>query len=76
MFEQIKETILQYVDVDPEKITPEARFVEDLCFNSYDFISLLGELEENFGVSVNEEKVTGLATVGDVMEYVEKLQQN
>lgn len=76
MFEQIKETILQYVDVDPEKITPEARFVEDLCFNSYDFISLLGELEENFGVSVNEEEVTGLATVGDVMEYVEKLQQN
>lgn len=76
MFEQIKETILQYVDVDPEKITPEARFVEDLCFNSYDFISLLGELEENFGVSVNEEEVVGLATVGDVMEYVEKLQQN
>ncbi len=76
MFEQIKETILQYVDVDPEKITPEARFIEDLCFNSYDFISLLGELEENFGVSVNEEEVVGLATVGDVMEYVEKLQQN
>ena len=73
MFDQIKETILQYVEAKPEDITPEARFIEDLHFNSYDFMSLLGELEETLGVTVDEQEVMELRTVGDAVAYLEKL---
>ena len=38
MFEQLKELIVNYVDFDPDSITGESRFIEDLGFNSYDFI--------------------------------------
>ena len=51
MLDKLKEIIPEYVEVEPEKITPEARFVEDLHFNSYDFMSLLGELEEQLDVN-------------------------
>ena len=73
MLEQIKELILQYVEVNPEDITPEARFIEDLHFNSYDFMSLLGELEERLNVTVDEQDILELHTVGDAVKYLEKL---
>lgn len=73
MLEQIKEIILQYVEVSPEDITPEARFIEDLHFNSYDFMSLLGELEERLNVTVDEQEILELHTVGDAVNYLEKL---
>ncbi|MBQ6795895.1 MAG: acyl carrier protein [Clostridia bacterium] len=73
MFEQIKELILNYVDVDPETITEESRFIEDLGFTSYDFMSMLGEVEEIFGVQVEEEAVTTLSTISDAIKYFESL---
>ena len=73
MLEQIKELILQYVEVNPDDITPEARFIEDLHFNSYDFMSLLGELEERLNVTVDEQEILELHTVGDAVKYLEKL---
>ena len=75
MLEEMKELILQYVEAKPEDVTPEARFIEDLHFNSYDFMSLLGELEEKFGVTVDEQEVLELHTVGDAIAYLEKLQK-
>ena len=75
MFDQIKELILQYVEAKPEDIVPEARFIEDLHFNSYDFMSLLGELEETLGVTVDEQEVMELHTVGDAVAYLEKLKK-
>ena len=75
MFEEMKELILQYVEVKPEDITPEARFIEDLHFNSYDFMSLLGEIEEKLGVTVDEQEVMELHTVGDAIAYIEKLKK-
>ncbi len=73
MFEKFKELICNYVEVDPEAITAESRFIEDLGFNSYDFMSLLGELEQEFDVTVDEQEVIGLHTVGDAVAYIEKL---
>lgn len=73
MLEQIKEIIMNYVDVDESAITPEARFIEDLKFNSYDFMSFLGEVEETFEIAVEEEDVLSLTTVGEAVAYIEKL---
>ena len=73
MFEEFKELICNYVDVDPDTITEDSRFIEDLGFNSYDFISMLGEIEENYSVTVDEEKITDIHTVGEAIEYIESL---
>ncbi len=73
MLEKIKEFICNYVDVKPEDITKDSRFVEDLGFNSYDFISLLGELETEFGVTVDEAEVVNIHTVGEAVKYLESL---
>ena len=73
MLEKFKELICNYVDADPEAITLESRFIEDLGFNSYDFMSFLGELEQEFDVMVDEQEVINLHTVGDAVKYLEKL---
>lgn len=73
MFEQLKELIVNYVEVDPESITGESRFIEDLGFNSYDFMSLLGELEETLGVTVDEQEIVKLHTVDEAIKYLESL---
>lgn len=74
MFEKIKELIVNYVDVDPATITEESRFIEDLGFNSYMFMSLLGEVEDEFDITVDEQEVIKLRTIADAMDYFKKLQ--
>lgn len=75
MFEELKGYICNYVDVAPEKITLESRFIEDLGFNSFDFMSLLGELEEQFQVQVEDTAVLELHTVADAVQYLESIQK-
>ncbi len=74
MFDKIKELIVNYVDVDPATITEESRFIEDLGFNSYMFMSLLGEVEDEFDITVDEQEVIKLRTIADAMDYFKKLQ--
>ncbi|MBQ9948609.1 MAG: acyl carrier protein [Oscillospiraceae bacterium] len=73
MLDQLKELIVNYVEVDADSITEDSRFIEDLGFNSYDFMSLLGEVEDTFGVQVDENEVVKLSTVGDALKYFETL---
>ncbi len=73
MFEQLKEFICNYVEVDADAITEDSKFIEDLGFNSYDFMSMLGEIEQEFDIQVNEEDIMNLATVGDAVKYFESL---
>ena len=73
MLEEIKEMICNYVEANPDEITLEKKFVDDLGFNSFDFMSFLGEAEEKYGVQVNEEDLLELSTVGDAIDYIKKL---
>lgn len=73
MLEKMKELICNYVEVSGEEITEESRFIEDLGFNSYDFISMLGDLETKFGVTVDEADVINIHTVGEAVKYLEGL---
>ncbi len=75
MLEELKEVICQYVDVAPEKITEDARFIEDLGFNSYDFMSMVGEIEEKYDVEVEEREVVNVKTVGDAIAYIQSIQE-
>ena len=74
MFEELKKVICEYVDVNPEEIREDSRFIEALGFTSYDFMSLVGELEDKYDIEVNERDVVNVKTVGQAIEYIKSLQ--
>lgn len=73
MFEKLVNIICNYVEVEPENIHPESRFMEDLGFTSFDFMSMLGEVEDEFDVEVEQSEVMNIRTVGEAVAYLEKL---
>lgn len=75
MLEKIKDLICNYVEVNPADINENSRFIEDLGFNSYDFISMLGDLEEEFGVTIDETEITDVHTVSEAIKYLSDLKE-
>ena len=73
MFEQLVDIICNYVEVEPENVHPESRFMEDLGFTSFDFMSMLGEIEETFDVELEQEKAAGIRTVQEAVDYLDTL---
>lgn len=72
MLEQLKELIMNYVEVDKSEIVPEARFSEDLGFNSYDFMCMLGDAEDEFDVEIDESEAGKCKTVEELVNYLEE----
>ncbi len=75
MFERLVEIICNYVEVEPEDVKAESRFMEDLGFTSFDFMSMLGELEDAFDVEIDQQEVTDIRTVQEALAYLEKLSE-
>lgn len=73
MFEKLADIITNYVEVKKEDIKPESRFMEDLGFSSFDFMSMLGEVEEELDIEINPEEAANIRTVQEVVAYLEKL---
>ena len=75
MFEKLVEIICDYVEVDASEVTPQSRFVEDLGFTSFDFMSMLGQLEDDFDVEINQQEVADVLTVQQAIDYLKKLSE-
>ena len=73
MFEKLVEIICNYVEVEPEQVKPESRFMEDLGFTSFDFMSMLGEIEDTFDVEIDETAAADIRTVQEAVDYLETL---
>lgn len=73
MLKDLKKMICEYVDVDEKDINEDSRFMEDLGFSSYDFMSMVGELEEEYDIEVDEREVVNIKTVGEAIAYIESL---
>ncbi len=73
MFEKLVEIICNYVEVEPKKITSDSRLMEDLGFTSFDFMSMLGEIEDTFDIEVDETEVLKIRTVGEAADYIQSL---
>ena len=75
MFEKLVEIICNYVEVEAENVTAESRFMEDLGFTSFDFMSMLGELEDEFDIEIDQQEVANVRTVGDAVTYLESISE-
>ena len=67
---KVKEIIINELGVDPEKVSPEASFVEDLGADSLDTVELVMAFEEEFGVDIPDEDAEQMRTVGDAIQYL------
>jgi acyl carrier protein len=70
-FEQVKAIIVDKLGVDESKVTPSARFREDLEADSLDLVELIMEFEEKFGGEISDEEAQKITTVGDAVKYLE-----
>lgn len=71
-FERVKKIVVDLLGVEPDQITPEARFREDLEADSLDLVELIMALEEEFGGTVSDEEAQQIKTVGQAVGYVEQ----
>ena len=73
MYEKLVDIIVNYVEVKKEDIKPESRFMEDLGFTSFDFMSMLGEIEDALDVEIDQEEAADIRTVQEAVDYLDKL---
>jgi acyl carrier protein len=71
MFEKIKKILVEQLGVAEERVTMEANIVEDLEADSLSVMQTIMELEEEFGLTVEDEDVNSLRTVGEIVKYCE-----
>lgn len=69
-FEKFKQCTVEVLQVQPEQVTIDARFGDDLDADSLDLVELVMALEEAFGIEVPESELEGIETVGQAFELV------
>ncbi len=70
--EQVKQIIVEQLGVDPQEVTMEASFINDLGADSLDTVELVMALEEKFNIEIPDEDAEKLDTVGKAIEYINK----
>jgi acyl carrier protein len=70
-FNEVREIIVNSVGCDESVITPEATVKDDLGIDSLAVVELVMALEDAFGISINEEQLKSIRTVGDIVKLVE-----
>jgi acyl carrier protein len=69
-FEEVKAIIVDLLNVDENKVTPEARFREELEADSLDLVELIMAFEDKFGGEISDENAQQITTVGDAVKYI------
>ena len=72
IFDTVKSMIAKQLKVDEASITPESRLIEDLKADSANVMVMIMDLEDEFGMTVDDSAITTLKTVGDVVKYIEE----
>ncbi len=72
MYEKMKEMIADRLSIDEEKITPEARFKEDLDADSLDLFDLVMALEDEYGIEIPTDELEQLTTVSSFLDYLKE----
>ena len=71
LLEDVKEVVAEQLNVNPDEIKEDSKFVEDLGADSLDVVELVMALEEKFDIEIPDADAEKIATVGDAIKYVE-----
>ncbi len=70
IFEAVKEIVIEQLDIEPEKVTAEASFANDLGADSLDTVELVMALEEKFDLEIPDDVAEQIDTVGKAVEHI------
>ncbi len=73
--DKVKAIIVDKLGIDEDKVTRDASFKDDLGADSLDIAELVMELEDEFDMEIPDEEAEKITTVGDALDYIEKLEQ-
>ena len=72
IFEKVKKIVIEQLEVEPEQVTPEANFANDLGADSLATVELVMALEEEFDIEIPDEVAEQIDTVGKAVEHISK----
>lgn len=72
IFDKIKEIIVDQLGVEEDIVNPDANIQDDLGADSLDIVDLIQTIEDEYDLSIPDEAVEDIKTVGDIVSYVEK----
>lgn len=73
IFAKVQEIIVKELKVDAAKVTKEASLKDDLGADSLDAVEIVMDIEDEFGVEIDDTKAEAISTVGDLVTYIEEL---
>ncbi|MBQ7516852.1 MAG: acyl carrier protein [Bacteroidales bacterium] len=69
--EKVKQFLIEDIEVDEEKIFPEARLKDDLGIDSLDFVDIVVLVNDKFGFKIKQEEMIGVDTFSKFCDYIE-----
>lgn len=73
--DKVREMLANQLNIEVDKIDENSRVIEDLGADSLDMIEMLMALEEEFGITVPDDKADSLKTVGDIVKYIDSVKK-
>ena len=68
--QKVKDIIVEQLGVNPDQVTPDAKFIEDLGADSLDTVELVMALEEEFEIEIPDEDAEKITTVSQAISYI------
>ena len=69
--EKVRNFLIEELEVDEDKIFPEAKLKEDMGIDSLDFVDIVVIVDKNFGFKIKPEEMSGVVTLKDFCDYIE-----
>lgn len=73
--DRVKKIVVEHLNVDADKVTEAASFIEDLGADSLDTVELVMAFEEEFGIEIPDDAAESIVTVGDAVKYIDKAEK-
>ncbi|RMF12192.1 MAG: acyl carrier protein [Alphaproteobacteria bacterium] len=70
--DKVKKIVVEHLGVDEDKVTEDAKFVDDLGADSLDTVELVMAFEEEFGVEIPDDAAEKINTVKDAITYIQE----